>query len=129
MNDQTAPVFAALDRFRLEVPSWGFADTGTRFGIFRQPAAAVTVAEKLADAGFVPGWACGLMFVREFLVTALRSAYERRDMSLKTSYLAKAKTWTQMQGIGVIMLFPVLSPTAMRWFLIGGMILPIVLEI
>ena len=53
MNDQTAPVFAALDRFRLEVPSWGFADTGTRFGIFRQPAAAVTVAEKLADAGFV----------------------------------------------------------------------------
>ncbi|HEX5106879.1 MAG TPA: TIM barrel protein [Vicinamibacterales bacterium] len=53
MNDQTARVFAALDRFRLEVPSWGFADTGTRFGIFRQPAAAVTVAEKLADAGFV----------------------------------------------------------------------------
>jgi CDP-diacylglycerol--glycerol-3-phosphate 3-phosphatidyltransferase len=78
-----------------------------------------------ADAGFVPWWACGLMFVREFLVTALRSAYERRDMSLKTSYIAKAKTWTQMQGIGVIMLFPVLSPDAMRWFLIGGMVLPI----
>ena len=54
MNDQTpARVFAALDRFRLEVPSWGFADTGTRFGVYRQPAAAVTVAEKLADAGFV----------------------------------------------------------------------------
>jgi L-rhamnose isomerase/sugar isomerase len=54
MNDQTrSRVFAALDRFRLEVPSWGFADTGTRFGVYRQPAAAVTVSEKLADAGFV----------------------------------------------------------------------------
>jgi L-rhamnose isomerase/sugar isomerase len=46
-------VFAALDRFRIELPSWGFADTGTRFGVFRQPAAAKTVEEKIADAGFV----------------------------------------------------------------------------
>src|SRR5690606_38534030 len=46
-------VFEALDRFRIELPSWGFADTGTRFGVFRQPAAAVTIDEKLADAGFV----------------------------------------------------------------------------
>jgi len=54
MTDATrARVFAALDRFRLEVPSWGFANTGTRFGVFRQPAAAATTAEKLADAGFV----------------------------------------------------------------------------
>jgi L-rhamnose isomerase/sugar isomerase len=54
MTDATrARVFAALDRFRLEVPSWGFGNTGTRFGVFRQPAAAATTAEKLADAGFV----------------------------------------------------------------------------
>jgi L-rhamnose isomerase/sugar isomerase len=54
MTDATrARVFAALDRFCLEVPSWGFANTGTRFGVFRQPAAAATTAEKLADAGFV----------------------------------------------------------------------------
>ena len=54
MNDTaTARVFEALERFRLEVPSWGFANTGTRFGIFHQPAAATTVGEKLADAGFV----------------------------------------------------------------------------
>lgn len=46
-------VFSALDRFRIELPSWGFADTGTRFGVFRQPAAARTLDEKLADAGFV----------------------------------------------------------------------------
>lgn len=49
----TARVFEALDRFRIELPSWGFADTGTRFGVFRQPAAAVTIDEKLADAGLV----------------------------------------------------------------------------
>src|SRR5262245_46177077 len=48
-----AHVFGALDRFRVEVPSWGFGNTGTRFGVFRQPAAAATTAEKLADAGFV----------------------------------------------------------------------------
>jgi L-rhamnose isomerase/sugar isomerase len=46
-------VFNALDRFRIELPSWGFADTGTRFGVFHQPAAAKTLEEKLADAGFV----------------------------------------------------------------------------
>jgi cardiolipin synthase (CMP-forming) len=32
----------------------------------------------LADLGTVPAWAVALMFVREFLVTALRSAYEQR---------------------------------------------------
>jgi L-rhamnose isomerase/sugar isomerase len=52
----TAPtdrVFDALDQFRIEVPSWGFADTGTRFGVFRQAAAAATLEEKIADAGMV----------------------------------------------------------------------------
>ena len=42
-DTMTARVFEALDRFRIELPSWGFADTGTRFGVFRQPAAAVTM--------------------------------------------------------------------------------------
>ena len=46
-------VFSALDRFRIELPSWGFADTGTRFGVFRQAAAARTLDEKISDAGFV----------------------------------------------------------------------------
>ena len=43
----------ALDRFAIELPSWGFADTGTRFGKFFQPAAASTVEEKFHDAGLV----------------------------------------------------------------------------
>lgn len=42
-----------LDGFNIETPSWGYADTGTRFGKFLQPAAASTIEEKLADAGTV----------------------------------------------------------------------------
>ena len=62
-----------------------------------------------ADVDFVPPWAVALMFVRELLVTALRSVYERRGLTLKTSYLAKAKTWTQMQGIGLLVLLPLIG--------------------
>ena len=42
-----------LDRFTIETPSWGYADTGTRFGKFLQDAAAATWQEKLADAAEV----------------------------------------------------------------------------
>jgi L-rhamnose isomerase/sugar isomerase len=42
-----------LDSFQIEIPSWGFANTGTRFGKFLQPAAAVTLEEKFSDAGQV----------------------------------------------------------------------------
>jgi L-rhamnose isomerase / sugar isomerase len=43
----------ALDSFQIEIPSWGFANTGTRFGKFVQAAAASTVEEKFADAAEV----------------------------------------------------------------------------
>ncbi|MEM6314369.1 MAG: TIM barrel protein [Planctomycetota bacterium] len=43
----------ALDAFKIELPSWGFADTGTRFGKFHQKAAARTTAQKFHDAGLV----------------------------------------------------------------------------
>lgn len=62
-----------------------------------------------ADVGMVPPWAVALMFVRELLITALRSVYEQRGLTLRTSYLAKAKTWTQMQGIGMLVLFPLID--------------------
>ena len=45
--------FQALDTFKIEVPSWGFANTGTRFGKFLQKAAATTLEEKFADAAEV----------------------------------------------------------------------------
>jgi len=46
-------VFKALDAFAIEIPSWGFANTGTRFGKFQQAAAASTIEEKFADAAEV----------------------------------------------------------------------------
>ena len=46
-------IFAALDGFKIELPSWGFANTGTRFGKFTQAAAASTIEEKFSDAAEV----------------------------------------------------------------------------
>ncbi len=43
----------ALDGFQIEIPSWGFANTGTRFGKFLQAAAATSLEEKFADAAQV----------------------------------------------------------------------------
>ena len=37
----------------IETPSWAYADTGTRFGVFRQPGAARTLPEKVDDAALV----------------------------------------------------------------------------
>jgi len=51
-SSPTENVAPALDALRIELPSWGFADTGTRFGKFLQPAAR-TVEEKFSDAGQV----------------------------------------------------------------------------
>jgi L-rhamnose isomerase / sugar isomerase len=53
---QADSIYKALDAFRIELPSWGFADTGTRFGKFLQPAAARTIEEKFSDAGQVHRW-------------------------------------------------------------------------
>ena len=52
MKDMTAEkVSRGLDRFEIELPSWGFANTGTRFGKYIQPAAATNIEEKFSDAG------------------------------------------------------------------------------
>ena len=80
-----------------------------------------------ADIGLVPWWACALMFTREFFITALRSAYEQRNLALKTSYIAKAKTWAQMQGIGIMLLFPLIENK--DWLLglfTAGAVLPMI---
>src|SRR5690242_21788961 len=51
--EATERIGNALDNFRIEVPSWGFANTGTRFGKFVQGGAATTIEEKFADAAEV----------------------------------------------------------------------------
>jgi L-rhamnose isomerase/sugar isomerase len=54
MNSSKSDViFRALDQFRIEIPSWGFANTGTRFGKFLQASAATTTEEKFSDASEV----------------------------------------------------------------------------
>jgi len=52
-DQQTATIFQALDALRIELPSWGFANTGTRFGKFIQAAAATSIEEKFSDAAQV----------------------------------------------------------------------------
>jgi L-rhamnose isomerase/sugar isomerase len=46
-------VKARLKAQHIELPSWGFANTGTRFKTYAWPGAARNIYEKLADAGFV----------------------------------------------------------------------------
>src|ERR1051325_956808 len=53
MSKQIDIVLKALDAFQIETPSWGYGDTGTRFGKFFQEAAALTIEDKLSDAGMV----------------------------------------------------------------------------
>lgn len=42
-----------LKKQHIETPSWGYADSGTRFGVFKQAAAAKTLGHKLEDAATV----------------------------------------------------------------------------
>jgi L-rhamnose isomerase/sugar isomerase len=57
MNHSESTLFdqavQALDAFQIEIPSWGFANTGTRFGKFVQAGAASTLEEKFSDAAEV----------------------------------------------------------------------------
>ena len=52
-SSESDKIFEALESLRIEIPSWGFANTGTRFGKYLQPAAATTIEEKFSDAGQV----------------------------------------------------------------------------
>jgi L-rhamnose isomerase/sugar isomerase len=55
-TQQSDRIARALDGFRVELPSWGFSNTGTRFGKYVQPAAAATIEEKFSDAAQVHGF-------------------------------------------------------------------------
>src|SRR3954471_7492549 len=43
-----------LSRLRIETPSWGYGNSGTRFKVFPWPGAARTVPERIEDAALVP---------------------------------------------------------------------------
>ena len=48
-----AAIKAALKAQKIETPSWGYANSGTRFKAFAWPGAARTTREKLDDAAMV----------------------------------------------------------------------------
>ncbi len=81
------------------------------------------------DLGFLQAWLVALLLLREFLVTALRSLYESRGVTLKSTFLAKVKTWVQMVGVGMIFVMSITGRSLMiRLFLIGA-VLPLFLAI
>jgi L-rhamnose isomerase / sugar isomerase len=53
VDDAMQTALRYLDDFTIEIPSWGFANTGTRFGKFLQAGAATTLEEKFSDAAQV----------------------------------------------------------------------------
>jgi L-rhamnose isomerase/sugar isomerase len=56
MRDQGVDIDKIKDcikSFNIETPSWGYANTGTRFYTFKEPGAARNIYEKLADAAIV----------------------------------------------------------------------------
>jgi cardiolipin synthase (CMP-forming) len=65
------------------------------------------------DLGLVPAWLVAALFAREFLVTAARSIYEKRGRSLKSTYLARYKTWVQMCGAGLLLMLATLPQRSM----------------
>jgi L-rhamnose isomerase / sugar isomerase len=51
--DAKAELFAQLDHQAIELPSWAFGNSGTRFRVFGSPGTPRTVQEKIADAAQV----------------------------------------------------------------------------
>src|SRR5262249_12895392 len=51
--DASGHVIERINALRVETPSWGYGNSGTRFKVFAQPGAARTIEEKLADAAVV----------------------------------------------------------------------------
>jgi len=84
---QADAIVQALDSLHIELPSWGFANTGTRFGKFLQPAAASTIEEKFSDAGQVHHWTgvCPTIALHVLwdLPNGVRDAHHVRSLAVK----------------------------------------------
>lgn len=82
-------VVDTLKRQRIETPSWGYANSGTRFKTFAWPGAARTVFEKIDDAatvhrltGVAPSMAMHIPWDKTDDYDALRAYAEERGVSL-----------------------------------------------
>jgi len=79
-------VIKRLLRFKVEVPSWGYADTGTRFGKFLQPAAAVDLEDKLADAGATHAYTGMTPTVAVHVLWDFPNGFDRSVVALARNY-------------------------------------------
>ena len=77
--------------------------------------------------GLMPWWAVAALLLREFLVTALRSSFEVRKRSLKTTYFAKVKTWVQMLSVFYLMVAALSPPAILLQVLLVGPVVGAVL--
>jgi CDP-diacylglycerol---glycerol-3-phosphate 3-phosphatidyltransferase len=91
---------------------WGYV---SRWGAFFDPLAdkVVTSAALLAYdfLGLVPGWMVWIIVFRDFLITLLRSYTEYKGKPVRTSKLAKAKTFFQFTVIYYILILYVARST------------------
>lgn len=62
-----------------------------------------------ADRGGIAWPLVAAIFSRELLVTVLRSSLELNGRRLRSTGIAKAKTWVQMIGFGILVLIPILG--------------------
>ena len=72
----------------------------------------------LTEQGIIPLWMTMCVFVRELLVTSLRTSLSLRDAPMRTSMLAKFKTAVQMTGIGYVILYTAYPNSWFAWALI-----------
>jgi CDP-diacylglycerol--glycerol-3-phosphate 3-phosphatidyltransferase len=76
--------------------------------------------------GWLPPVWVGALLVREFVVTAARTSYQRRDITLRSTYLAKVKTWVQMSAAAVFFLAQVASRAGFLGFLAVLTVAPLI---
>jgi cardiolipin synthase (CMP-forming) len=72
----------------------------------------------LGELGWVPWWVVHAVLIREMVVTALRSSFEVRRRTLRSTYLAKVKTWVQMFVIAVVTAMHLLPLPVMTGFIL-----------
>ncbi|MDD5306146.1 MAG: CDP-alcohol phosphatidyltransferase family protein [Deltaproteobacteria bacterium] len=76
----------------------------------------------LTERGVIPLTAAVCIFVREFVVTSLRTSLALRDAPMRTSKLAKYKTGIQMTAVGYVILFTAAPDAWYTWAIIIGVL-------
>ena len=79
----------------------------------------------LTERGVIPVWMTACIFVRDFLVTSLRTSLSLRDAPMRTSLLAKFKTAIQMSGIAYVALYLAFVHDPDTWIVWFVIVLPI----